>query len=145
MHRSMEYWIAYVENRLSQTERGEAERHLYDCDDCLTMYLRAAEQQPVAWDAERAEAVTAAVISRVSGHGTQTEREWLSRFIHYTVAASLTLLLMASGVFQQLVSYTESWRSAYNVAEQQKPLIADKVINRTSHLLEGLTKQGGYH
>lgn len=151
MHRSYDLWIAYIENRLPEAEREEAERHLYVCDDCLALYLRVVDQQSVAWEEERAKAVTAEVMDTIQSQGQssvskrQMQRERRRRLIHYTVAASLTLLLMSSGVFQQLMSYTESWRNAYEVADQQKVPNAERVMKHATSLLEGWMKRASHN
>ncbi|WJH36243.1 hypothetical protein N6H14_10525 [Paenibacillus sp. CC-CFT747] len=52
-HYTSEEWADYRENRLPDDERARREEHLYQCDQCLALYMEdLPDAVPVVWEAE---------------------------------------------------------------------------------------------
>lgn len=133
-HLDKDFWLAYSLDRVTDMERKLAEKHLYACDHCLKLYAEAAESSHGIWP-EQAEALTEKVMSGLqSTRQNSSGHERKTKVLHYMIAASITFLLMSSGVFHELFSYTDKWRISV-IAEHDTPLLTEKVMDRTSEVL----------
>ncbi len=43
MHVSIDQWTLYAENELDEAMREEYEDHMYECDSCIALYMKAVE------------------------------------------------------------------------------------------------------
>ncbi|MCZ8523383.1 MULTISPECIES: zf-HC2 domain-containing protein [Paenibacillus] len=120
-HVTLGMWQAFILNSLSPEEREACEAHLEeDCAPCFELYLQAldgaagmlpAPEQPAfqndimrQWDAEHERLADKQRSLPEGVEQTKRPRPWLQHpLFHYGVAASVTLLLMGSGVFQAIV------------------------------------------
>ncbi|MCM3760682.1 hypothetical protein M3212_07760 [Alkalihalobacillus oceani] len=130
-HISEEQWKTYVQDEIDLSTRRQYEEHLYRCDQCLELYLHAVtaygEELPDVTDSA---AFTGQVLEKVKEQpkGTRAEaaRPFYQRtIVHYTVAAAITVLFMASGLFQSLTTiqspaFTESSSS-----------VTEQLVNKT--------------
>ncbi len=103
-HYQKEDWHLYRDNELHSTRRSQMEAHLLKCDLCLETYLSAVGEQ------EEREAglllpddFTSKVVQNVMVRSKKKRRRERSRLmIHYVAAASITLMLMAGGMFDMI-------------------------------------------
>lgn len=113
-HISYDHWLQYVRDELNEKTRMEYENHLYSCDHCLERYLQAVEanefQMPDVPDS-----FTDNVMKQIEGpekRESNYKKEpkkkvvWQQTMAHYIVAAAVTLILMSTGVFSQLMNLT---------------------------------------
>lgn len=110
-HYSAEMWLQYIEGNIDTSQARTMEDHLAQCDTCLKLYALAAE---CSVDQE----VSPQFTQKVMAHVTSGKGIWLSKNArpmiprtaqgtrkprqalgNYAVAACLTLLLTAGGIF----------------------------------------------
>lgn len=100
-HISKEKWLTYANNKLNEDERETYEAHLYQCDHCLEVYMEVIETV----DMTTPNLTTETIIDHVLPKQTAAkEGGYRKTFLHYTVAAAMTILLMSSGLFTQLIN-----------------------------------------
>ncbi len=131
-------WIGYIDGSLKdEREREEMESHLYACDRCLTAYVNAVEQCSEALpslDHPRrfAERAAGNPVSGKSG-----KKKWHRRSLsHYFIAAGVTMILMTSGTFSQLVNWTTQY--AEDWANPQGQTFSKQWTDKASLLLDTL-------
>ncbi|KRE41773.1 hypothetical protein [Paenibacillus sp. Soil724D2] len=143
-HYNEQAWKQYVEERLSPDTLSEMELHLYQCDECLTMYMTCLEQMEAILPImeKDTQGYVDAIIARTTG----TKRSWYhSTMLHYGIAAAATLILVATGFFhgisQELDSVgtfkpTNSINTSSSL-QTDKP-ISDQLLNKTLTWLDTL-------
>ncbi|MFK4998457.1 anti-sigma factor family protein [Bacillus sp. N9] len=113
-HKTFEKWLQYVQDDLDEQTRVEYENHLYSCDDCLELYLQAVEANeaqmpslPAAMD------FTDTIMKEIefSNKRKNPEIRRKQTFIHYALAAAMTLLLMSTGVFSHLMNVASEFEN----------------------------------
>ncbi|KQX60137.1 hypothetical protein [Paenibacillus sp. Root444D2] len=143
-HYNEQAWKQYVEERLSPDTLSEMELHLYQCVECLTMYMTCLEQMEAILPImeKDTQGYVDAIIARTTG----TKRSWYhSTMLHYGIAAAATLILVATGFFhgisQELDSVgtfkpTNSINTSSSL-QTDKP-ISDQLLNKTLTWLDTL-------
>lgn len=153
-HVSYEYWKKYVNNECTASEREEYEEHLYSCDQCLELYLQAVAEQEAQFPCfSNDDHFTDQVMAQIASHNqtlienepifnieekqtkkllTSSKRKKAKPFyqktgFHYLVAAAMTLLLMTTGVFQDLIQYVDSVQKP----EVKRASLTDELMNKT--------------
>lgn len=176
-HISPDQMFCYVNDALNEVERMQAELHLTACDSCLQLFIAIMESTEnevflPSPDMElMEERVVAQLVSEQVLHSENAEqplktsevkqkprrlRQWLQHpATHYTIAASITLLLLASGTFasfsQKLAQLDVNLNVNINVNVQpteppmqpesttkQSESWSDKMVNQTGSWLDGL-------
>lgn len=100
-HYDARAWALYRDNRVDQHQRRLMEDHLAVCDSCLQSYLDTAADDDICL----AELLlpgdfNAAVRNNIGRKKQLAYKKRRSRsLVNYTVAASITLALMISGIF----------------------------------------------
>lgn len=138
-HRSKVEWLHYVNDELTETTRTEYEEHLYNCETCMDVYLQIIEESShVLPDVEDEESFTDAIMSQIEKqrthfHPVKTSKKKLAFYqhttFHYLLAASLTVVLMTSGVFQSLTNYVDEVQKT--TISEESPSITEQIMNRT--------------
>ncbi|MED3552847.1 hypothetical protein [Cytobacillus praedii] len=152
MHYSEQEWMKYVKNELDKDVREEYENHLYSCDQCLESYLMAVEAEEAELPMISNEAdFTTLVMAQIADVKRETAQKSLigkkkksiyqSSFLHYSIAAAVTILLMTTGVFQSITQYAEN---VQNPNLQEEPSMTQGLVDKTfawMDSLEGKTKE----
>lgn len=105
-HITNEQWLTYVKDELDEKLRIDYEEHLYGCDQCLALYLEAVEiveQQALIITTDE---IIQSVNKNIASKQSKDIKEpifYKKALFHYLVAAAMTLVLMSSGVFSQLI------------------------------------------
>lgn len=116
-HYTLDDWLKYVAG--SEIDRTAMEAHLSECDACFALYLealdRAGDALPSLPDAVSFAQVAVNAVRTYTASEQSTaaitvtkriNRGWLSKpIIQYVIAASITLVLVGSGAFQQLFEH----------------------------------------
>lgn len=165
-HFEYQEWLKYVKDELEDKRREELENHLYTCDKCLNTYLQAIEENEIAlptlstdtnftdWIMSGIKAKTAVPdtknnvneLEMVPDTKTATKADPKTRpfykqaVLHYVLAAVATLLLMFSGAFQSLASFTASLEGKH--LQERKPSVTEDVMNKTFAWMDSLEKKG---
>lgn len=130
---------AYVLDHASEREQELIEHHLFNCDDCMEKYMKAIE----SWETEveMSEDFTDATLQQINkqtAFWSASEKKQLSNkkrtLIHYVIAAGLTLVLMTTGLFQELLEVLDD--SNIN----KGPSITENMMNRTGGWLDKMNE-----
>ncbi|MCR2823435.1 hypothetical protein [Lederbergia panacisoli] len=132
-HMTYENWLDYVRDELNEDTRETYENHLYSCDHCLELYLKAVEatefQMP---EPAGSSSFTDSIMQQVTELKTPVanQRKKTSRkqtIVHYFVAAAVTLLLMSTGVFSHLMNMASSFE---NSEQKQADSFVQSFLNK---------------
>ncbi|WP_456272557.1 anti-sigma factor family protein [Bacillus sp. AK031] len=134
-HISYEEWLDYVENKISEPVREQYEAHLYTCDHCMEIYLSAVEALETSFpelsdESGFTEGVMAEVQSKNAPAVRQKQKFYQQAGFHYIVAAAMTILLMYTGVFQQLIGFAEEFERS------SRPSITEEMMKKTSEFID---------
>ncbi|OBZ15656.1 zf-HC2 domain-containing protein [Bacillus sp. FJAT-26390] len=174
-HISPDQMFCYVHDALQEDERMQVEQHLTACDSCLQLFIaimESTENEAILSppDMELMEQrVVAQLVNEQLLHSDQTEQSpktgeekrkprrlhhWLQHpATHYTIAASITLLLLASGTFASFSQKLAQLDVNLNVNMDDQPVQppkqpgsrdkqseswSDKIVDQTGLWLDGL-------
>lgn len=144
-HYGYDEWLQYVKDELNEQEREKYESHLYTCDQCLDTYLQAVSANESSLRVLSNESsFTDLVMAEVSAQKQAAETPKINKkpfyqqaAFHYLLAAAATILLMLTGAFQSLASYTNALESPQKIHEK-KPSVTEGVINKTFAWMDSL-------
>ncbi|UOQ92513.1 zf-HC2 domain-containing protein [Halobacillus shinanisalinarum] len=96
-HVAQEVLQMYLANELSDGERIEVEDHLDECEHCFHRYMTSLHlfDPDFLMSPSFTEDTMNEIRKKTPAQGKQNKT-----FIHYAIAAGLTIVLMGSGVFQ---------------------------------------------
>lgn len=137
-HLSKEAWVRYVNDELPEATRIMYEDHLYDCEQCMAKYLQAiGESGHLPSDVEDAASFSDDIMNHIKRmpNASETEKSghkkhplYKRTVFHYVLAASLTLALMSSGIFQSLINYADEIQKT--TVSEESPSITEQIMNR---------------
>lgn len=143
-HIPYEKWRHYVKDELEEKVREQYDEHLYTCDQCLTLYSEAVEavdqQLPMMTTDEIM--LKIAEQKKVEQPTTMKKASFYQKAIfHYIVAAAMTVLLMSSGIFSQLVNVVSDFESL----DKSESSIVSGLMNKSISIIDSVenkTKEG---
>ncbi|WP_335869512.1 anti-sigma factor family protein [Bacillus sp. 2205SS5-2] len=139
-HYSEEEWQLYVQDVLSEEDRREYEQHLYHCDECMASYLLGLEwiQEDLPSIGE-VKGYTDELMGKIPYQRTlehpQRKRGNKEKVFHYMIAMVMTFLLMASGVFTELIKISSQFGNKENSS------FTTNVLNKTGSLMDQLEQE----
>lgn len=116
-HYNEQQWRDYI---TSEKANPTMEKHLLTCDTCLTTYLQVSSEQS---DHAFSDDFTTTILSSVTKMDLYEKKEvkpkWYdSTIFHYTMAASLTLILVSSGFFSSMAQWSSKFEDRPSFTEQ---------------------------
>ncbi|GIN63689.1 hypothetical protein J27TS8_36820 [Robertmurraya siralis] len=144
-HISYDEWKRYVENELNERDRERYEDHLYTCDQCLELYLEAVtELEPTLPVLSNTDDFTNAIMAQViESKEKEIDKKvpfYQKTLFHYTIAAAMTLLFMASGIFQSITNYVDAVEGSE--LKQSTPSVTEELVNKTFAWMDQLKNKG---
>ncbi|WP_096152960.1 MULTISPECIES: anti-sigma factor family protein [Bacillus] len=131
-HLTLEDLQNYVEDYLSEEKREEVEGHLFSCDDCLAVYMTLVNEETLP-ELENSN-FTDEVMSQIPMSQSKQRKRTNPAFLHYVIAASITFILMTSGVFQSMLGISSVMEtSSVNTHEAT---VSQNIMDRALTLLE---------
>lgn len=137
-HIPYENWLQYVEDTLDEETRTQYENHMYSCDQCLELYLEAVENSPIQMPVLSSDSsFTDSIMTQLKestkekpkpAHQRKPKSFRKQTMIHYIVAAAMTLLLMSTGIFSQLMTVASAVEKSET--EQQTSFVSN-ILNNT--------------
>lgn len=128
-HISNDKWLAYINDELEDHTRIAYEDHLYQCDECLSNYMKAMENINFIETIETSDSIVKHVNDQLK---IDTEKKddqtnfHKKTFLHYVVAAAMTFILMTTGVFSQLTNFTVHIKGN----DQEKVSIVSEILDK---------------
>ncbi|SDK17495.1 zf-HC2 domain-containing protein [Sediminibacillus albus] len=142
-HVQNELLFLYIEDNIDgRRNRQQIENHLETCEHCFASYLDLLEH----WEtpAGLTDSFTDITIEKVklyqsySHLAEQRPSSYRSRqartLVHYLLAAALTLVLMAGGIFQGVLDLTDQSNL------DKRPSLTDNIMQKTDSWLTQLLK-----
>ncbi|MBM7587599.1 hypothetical protein JOC86_004173 [Bacillus pakistanensis] len=141
-HKTFEEWMTYVRDEVDEKTRVEFENHLYECDQCMEVYLEAIERQetsfPTVTDPDGfTDGIMAMIeqekpVTKIENPRTYAKTKFYQKSVfHYLVAATMTLLLMTTGVFQELMTIVTDFEN-----KSPKESITEGIMKETFSFVE---------
>jgi hypothetical protein len=143
-HYTTQQWQAYIQG--SELGRASMDTHLLECDDCTEIYLIALEElHDYLPQLSNIKAFTEGVLDQIGQlpnnniitHQHMSNKKWYTNmFFHYTVAASLTLVLVSSGIFDQMLDRVSE--ISQDTEFSQNSNLSDKLTNKAGQWLDSI-------
>lgn len=152
-HFSKEEWTLYINDQLDQAMRESCEDHLYVCEECLGLYLECLERSATALPAIEYEErfieqtlIAAREAKNLTSieHTTKNIRKKSQEvhqarrdrsIFHYTVAAVVTIMLMSTGIFQEIVQA----KLATTAEQVERQPFSEKLMQQAVRVLDAIT------
>lgn len=135
-------WSLYKRNLLDDKIYEVMEEHLYECDQCLNIFLSLIDENEIEEVGKViSEDFTDNIMMNIKNltpiNKKKAKRSKLPQdfFIYYTAVASVTILLTAGGVFGKLVESVPQITA--NISIQEDKIMKNPVYN----LSETITKK----
>lgn len=136
-HMTYEQWLQYAKDAIDEELRVQYENHLYSCDHCLELYMKAVEEAEYPHlDGSAAAGFADSVMKRINETKEVPRKKTSSNIrkqtlLHYGFAAAMTVLLMSTGAFSQLVNIASTFESS---AANQDRSIVDSFLQKTDSI-----------
>lgn len=135
-------WVLYKNNLLDNKIHEVMEEHLYECDQCLDIFLSLIDDLEIeeagniiSQDFTDNLMMNIKDLTPINKKIKRKSRLPRDFFIYYTAVASVTILLTAGGVFGKLVESVPQITANINIRE-------DKIMkNAVYNLSETITKK----
>lgn len=102
MHITEKEFQAYIAGTTEEYERERIELEIQMCEQCMAVFIRLVDEQ--AWQSEQSsEAIANQVVNVIEEQARRKKPKLMQRpFVQYSIAASITLLLVASGLMSTM-------------------------------------------
>lgn len=161
-HYERQKWILYKKNLLSDEEKIEMEEHLYDCDDCMDVFLNLIDSEeleiaetllPTNFTESIMDKIDSLIPITKSSNKVKTEtldkrprkKKMIENIAMYYVAvASVVLILTAGGVFTKMTQFpianisVDSERTNEGLGKMYS--FSEKITNGTNSFINNLGK-----
>lgn len=157
-HYTKEQWQQFRKEECSQDIYLKMEEHLTECDLCLSVFLELIdEQEIVAANNLLSPDFAKRVMKKVQGHkySANKKKKWFneklkSMVVYYMAAASITLIFVGSGLFQNFVEKgtdAEIAKIGSKIINDKKLYydISGEVANRASVWIQNFETQGRFN
>lgn len=137
-HIPYEKWQYYLRDELEEKARVQYEEHLYDCDQCLALYSEAVEEvnqeMPSAMFTDQIMQKIAEQ-NRINQPTTVKKSSFYQKAVfHYVVAAAMTIILMSSGIFANLVNVISDFESQ----NRKESSIVSGLMDKSLSIINGM-------
>lgn len=149
-HFSCDEWYDFAAGLISEDKKQIMEEHLLQCDTCLEIYTtaltRTSDLSPEFSSPEFTHKVMKEVLSYENCKAStknNARNNFHRTFMYYVAAASITLVLTASGIFNY-AAYKLPVASAHAASIHVEPLKfinsgwTDRLVNKTSNIIEDI-------
>ncbi len=143
-HYTDQQWKAYIQG--DELDRASMDTHLLECDACMDIYLIVVEDlHELLPEITNITAFSEGVLQHIKSLPTystkhsqpMTHRRWYTNmFFHYTIAASLTILLVGSGIFDQIFDRVSE--ISENTEQAQRATVSDQLTNKAGQWLDSI-------
>lgn len=143
-HISYEKWLQYTRGELDSATRKQYDDHLYNCDQCLSVYLEAVEAMEHTLPVMSNEDIfTDMIMQQIEGQKqkqnkkSQKQSFYQKAIFHYLVAAAMTIILMTSGVFSHLTNAVND----FETNKKKEPSFVMGLMNKSVSFIDKVEKE----
>jgi len=143
-HYTIQEWKAYIQG--DELDRALMDTHLLECEHCSEIYLVAVEElHEDLPQLMNLEAFSNAIIEEIKllpknntneYRHTNNKKWYMNMFFHYTVAASLTLILVSSGIFDQMFDRVS--QISHSTEQAKKTTVSEQLTNKAGKWLDAI-------
>ncbi|MEX2414581.1 MAG: hypothetical protein WD424_00440 [Paenibacillaceae bacterium] len=143
-HYTIQQWQAYIQG--GEFDCTSMDTHLLECDDCTEFYLVALEElHEYLPELTNITAFTEGVLERIgplpkykpiTQQPIANKKWYINTLFHYTIAASLTLVLVGSGIFDHMVDRV--LQISQETEQAQKTSVSDQLTNKAGKWLDSI-------
>lgn len=124
----------YVNDQVTAIERQHIEDHLFTCDECLHLYMTVMDQISESSEFIRSSEFTNQVIQTLpikpqTNKAKPNKKFYKQPLFHYGIAAAITIILMTSGLFQELTSMVPKMTSTTSQHQSVSKTLVDKTVS----------------
>lgn len=142
-------WLFYKERVVSEEKYNEMENHLYECDECMNIFLSLINNEEINSAEEIIpENFTDSVMNNIKSFKNKpiakvgkSSMIFKDIFGYYVAVAAVAIILTWGGFFSSLVdTLPKAARSVINENTLSTPNIvfniSEKIVNRTSNFID---------
>lgn len=142
-------WLFYKERVVSEEKYNEMENHLYECDECMNIFLSLIDNEEINSAEEIiSDNFTGSVMDNIKSFKNKsiskverTNMRFKNIFGYYVAVAAVAIILTWGGFFSSLVdTLPKAAKSAINENTLNTPNIvfniSEKIVNRTSNFID---------
>jgi predicted anti-sigma-YlaC factor YlaD len=139
-HIALEEWKMYARDETDDDKRIEYEEHLYSCDYCMRLYMEAVDAvQDDLPSIDGPSLYTEEVMERIPFADElvkiPSRKRWYEeKVFHYILATAMTLILMSTGIFGELLKVTSEFE------KNRDPSFTENMLNKATALLDDVEK-----
>ncbi len=143
-HYTLNQWQAYIQG--DELDRASMDNHLLECDACMEIYVIVLEElNEILPQITNIKAFSDKVFTEIKSlpykntitQQAQSNKRWYTNtFFHYTIAASLTILLVGSGIFDQMFERVS--QISQQTEQAQKSMVSDPLTNKAGQWLDAI-------
>ncbi|MCM3783965.1 hypothetical protein M3231_13370 [Neobacillus mesonae] len=132
-------WKRYIQGEMTGAEREELDRLLLENEEALDSYLMALERHSMS-SLSDADSFTTQVMEQVQALSSKQEKQVRksnrfrhllnNKIVHYTLAASITMLFISTGVFDRVAP------GNFDIGTEDKKPYSEKMMEKATGWLD---------
>jgi len=142
-------WLFYKDKLISEDKEIEMEEHLYNCDQCLEIFLSIIDEDEIeATSSLVPEDFTENLVDKISQEKVKTiekgkEKRESINFGYYVAVASVTIILTTAGLFNNIVDsvpkISTEIQASSNI-EKPNPVheYSERIVDKTSKFIDDI-------
>ena len=138
-------WLFYKNNTLSREKMEEMEEHLYNCDQCMEIFLSLIDEKEIAAASKIVpSAFNEDIMKKIKSTKVKSikviKKPVKYPFGYFVAVASVTIVLTFGGFFTDLVDTVPNISASVSMLENRESPnvimnLSEKIINRTSKFI----------
>ena len=139
-------WLLYKNEVLSKEQHDTMEEHLFNCDDCMEVFLSLIDESEIAaagnviskdFNNKIIEKISKDKVKKLNP--VNKKKLFNYQFGYYVAIASVTILLTLSGFYTSFVDSVPRITNAVRVPEEKRENVvlkfSERIVNGTSEFL----------
>jgi hypothetical protein len=145
-------WLLYKNNLISEEKQVEMEEHLYNCDDCMKVFLSSIDDMEIE---EAGILVPDDFSSRIMSNiknvrpikrPINKKKNFNDLFLYYISVASVAIFFTAGGIFTKMVEVVPQISVGMSIEENRVRTdtiynLSESITNRTSEFINNFGRK----
>lgn len=145
-------WLLYKNNLISEEKQVEMEGHLYNCDDCMKVFLSSIDDMEIE---EAGILVPDDFSSRIMSNiknvrpikrPINKKKNFNDLFLYYISVASVAIFFTAGGIFTKMVEVVPQISVGMSIEENRVRTdtiynLSESITNRTSEFINNFGRK----
>ncbi|MEW8972697.1 MAG: hypothetical protein AB2375_00765 [Tissierellaceae bacterium] len=145
-------WLLYKNNLISKEKQVEMEEHLYNCDDCMKVFLSSIDDMEI----EEAgilvpDDFSSKIMSNIKNvrpikKPINKKKNFNDLFLYYISVASVAIFFTAGGIFTKMVEVVPQISIGMSIEESRVRTdtiynLSESITNRTSEFINNFGRK----